>query len=470
MNKVIHSLKWVFTTTVLRRIVSFLIFLYVVRVFSRAELGVYREFTLIVSFVSLISVFSLNLFNIVERTKKYFAEGIQFILISSVIGSIILFALKGIFAEHYHSPDLYLYFLFGFWLVIPEALKSLVRSIHELDMNFKLLSIAETVNTIVYSVLTLVLLMIDLKFYYFVIAFYLGGIVELVIVVHPLRKKFLNCILEGLKLKFITPLKETLNKNISFLTLATAPTALNFFIAQAPILLLGLFYAPSLMGNYFVAFQLVFVPASLLAVSINQVLFPAFSLTAKEELPNKIKQFLNHVVVVLWLPLLVLGVLLKYWGYLIIGDHDIVLVTAIIEALIVIALFFLITNPLSAIPTVQKKPQYELYWSLCSIVAVCLTIYLLRGQEFISVIYYYTIIRVISSICYIIIVFGMMNIPLNVVFKLLCKGCMYNLPLLIILIFDVNAWLVIAGLVVSCLLIFTFEKALLKSLIARSRL
>jgi O-antigen/teichoic acid export membrane protein len=401
---------------------------------------------------------------VVERTKKYFAEGLQFILIFSVIGSVALLLLRGVLAEHYHSNDLYLYLMLGFWLVIPDALKSLVKSLHELDMNFKLLSVAETVNTITYSALTLALFLIDLKFYYFVIAFYLGGIIELGIVVHPLREMFLKSILDCLKLKYFSPLKATFKKNISFLSVSTMSTAFNFFIAQAVILLLGLFYAPALIGNYFVAFQLIIVPASLLAMSINQVLFPAFSLTEKDALPNKISQYVNYTVVVLWIPILILGVLLKHWGYLIIGNHDIGLVTEIISALTILALTYLIINPLSSIPTVMKKPQYELYWSLGSVVCLCLTIYIFREHEFINMIYYNIIVKVLSSVCFMIIIFKMVNIPLKSLFLQLGKGCLYSLPLLLLLFFDVNVWFVIAGIVVSCLLVYVCEKALLRDL------
>ena len=471
--KTIDSLKWVFTTTVLRRLLSFLLFIYIVRVFSRAELGVYREFALILSLASLVSMFSFNIFIVVERSKSYFKHGLQFILFSSIIISIVLLSIRSFLAEQYQHHDLYLYILYGFWLVIPETLKRLVKSMHELDRNFKLLSIAETVNVVFYCILCLILFAIDLKFYYFIIAFYLGNIVELIIISCPIRKELLKTILECLKLKYIMPLKTVFKGNLSFLGLSTTPAVLNTFIADAPILILGLFFLPSYIGNYFIAAQLVTVPISLITYSLMQVLFPAFSLTVREQLPQKVNDYIRHVIFVMWIPMLVFGILLKYFSYLIVGIQDIILIYSIVVVLTLRSLFALIVNPISTIPNVLKKPQYELYWSIGSIACICLAMYLFRNATFMNVIYLFTGLSIVSLIFYIIMIYKLIGMPLINMWRLLGKGIVYCMPLMLFLVFSDNTdvlfgmvWLVLIA-TISVYGIYKMEMGFFRALLIR---
>ena len=452
MTKTINSLKWVFASTVLRRFMSFLLFLYIVRIFSRAELGVYREFALILTFASVTAIFSFNVFIIVERSKKYFNQGLQFILLSSIVLSVVLFALRSFLAEQYQHHDLYLYIQYGFWLVIPETLKRLVKSTHELDMNFKLLSIAETINVVFYCLLCIILFAIDQKFYYFIIAFYLGNIVELAIISYPLRKNLVKGFFECLKLKYFIPLIQVFKTNFSFLSLSTAPTVLNIIISDAPVLLLGLFYFPSYIGVYFIASQLVTAPISLITHSLSQVLFPALSLTDRVQLPMKVNDYIKHVIYILWIPILVFGILLKYFTHIMIGVHeDLTLINAIIVVLTFKSLFFLIINPLSTIPNVCKKPQYELYWSIGSLLSICTMVYLFHGLDFIYMVYLITFLSIVGMYFFMFIVYKLIKIPMKCFWILTGKGILYSLPLILLLMFgdNSNMWL---GMV--CLVLF----------------
>ena len=473
MNKTTDSLKWVFLTTIFRRLISFVLFLYIVRVFSREELGVYREFALIISFSSLISTFSFNVLNIVEKSKKYLVHGIQFVVISSVIVSLILFALKGFLATRYNSYDLYLYIFYGFWLILPESLKRLVRSVHELNLNFRFLSIAETINIVAYSLLTIALFLYDLKFYYFITAFYVGNIIELIIIAYPLKKELSVSLIECLKFKYLLPLKKVFFENFAFLSLSVTPTALNMLIAETPILLLGLFYKPEFMGNYFVAAQLVTVPVSFLTISLSQVLFPTFSLCNQSELIAKVSSYLRIVVIILWLPILFFGVLLKNFSHLIIGSQEIAIVNSIIIVLIIKTLFVLIMNPLSSIPTVLRKPQNELYWSVSSISLICIMIYLFRNHEFLQMLNFYITITIISLISFILMIMKMLKIPNKLFMIYVAKGFIYNILLIFVLFFvssenkllDTFYALIATGLSISSL--YIFEKEFIKQFLRK---
>ena len=464
-----QSFKWVFSTTILRRIVSFLLFLYLVRVFSRSDLGIYRTFVLILSFSTMITTFSFNILNVVEKSQKYLKHSLQFIFISSIIISILLFFLKGVLANKYSSPDLFLYLLYGFWLVVPLSLKKIIKSLYELEMKFRFLSIVETINLFVYVILTLLLFLIDLKFYYFIIAFYIGEIVEIILMYFPVRKILSNALYDVLKFKYIKPLIICLKDNFAFLSLTTAPSTLNMFIAEAPILLMGLFFLPEFIGNYFIAAQLVTVPISFLTVSLCQVLFPAFSLIDKEKLPHKIDEYIKYVVYVMWLPILIFGILLKYFGYLITGEQDIHLIVSMIIVLIIKTLFHLILNPLSTVPTVLRKPQYELYWSIGSISAVCGIIYFLRAESFLNMFYGYALINILSLLIFILMILKMVSLSLKSFFHTLWKGFIYIFPLIVVLFLPESVKMGYGmaffsiGMVYSMGMFYIFEKKFLGS-------
>jgi O-antigen/teichoic acid export membrane protein len=206
-------------------------------------------------------------------------------------------------------------------------------------------------------------------------------------------------------------------------------------LSEAPILLLGLFYEPTYIGIYFIASQLTLVPVSFLTDSFRQVLFPAFSLSDKTDLPRKIQKYFKEIIYKLWLPILVLGVLLKRFGYLIVGcTEDIIIINSIITVLIIKMLFTLILNPLSTIPTVLKKPVKELYWSLGSISALCVVVYFTRTLEFIQMIYIFALIKTICLIIYIYIVTKLVGLQFSSFLMKVFIGLIINLPLFILLI------------------------------------
>ena len=227
------------------------------------------------------------------------------------------------------------------------------------------------------------------------------------------------------------------------------------------------------MGNYFIAFQLVMTPLSLLMASLSQVMLPAFSLTESEVLPTRLEQYFKHVICIIWIPIIFFGILLKNWGYLVIGDQDIDLINAIIVVIIIRVLFLVIMNPVSSILAVLKKPQYELYWSIGSISAVCVAVFLFRNLGFLNMIIIHSVISIISMLVFLIIVMKIINISFKSFIILILKGLFYALPLIIMLVFavfDRNIYgvvLPILTFLVSACLLYLFEKKFLVSLKTR---
>ena len=464
MSKLIHSFKWMISVNILRKIVSFLLFLYIVNIFSRAEIGAFREFSSILMTVAFLSVFSFNYLNIVFRTKLYFTQGLQFLIFSSAAVAIVLFLLKKQFSIQYHSEDIYTYFQYGFWLVIPISINIFIKSLHQLDMNFKLISIAEAVNIVLCSVLSFIFFLFAQKFYMYIVAFYIGIVVELCILAFPMRKKLMVGLYNSLKLKYVKSSLLLIKEKFAFLSINSTSTFINALFSEAPILLLGLFYAPGYMGNYFIASQLVLAPLSLLVTTLSQVLFPAFSLTLREDLPMKIEKYFKHIIYLLWIPIVFGGILLKNWGYLVIGDNDIPLINAIITIVIAKHLFVVIMNPLSTMMTVLKKPQYELYWSLCSIAVICGSIAIFKEIGFLKLVCINAVITIFSLIIFLIIIIKMLKMSVNSFLFMIIKGVFYTLPLLIVLIFinfERNIFAVvlpILTLLVSLSLLYFFER------------
>jgi O-antigen/teichoic acid export membrane protein len=473
-NGIVSSFKWVFSTTIVRRIVSFLLFLYIVRAFSREELGVYREFVMIIMLSSLVSTFSFNMLLIVEKSKKYLFLGLQYIIISSAFLGLVLLCSHRAIATRYSSELLGLFILAGFWIVIPESIKRLIRSVHQSQMNFKFLSVVETIVTLFYTALTFLLFfVIEVKFSFFVVAFFMGSLLELCIIGYPLRRKIWSGVINSITLRYIKPLKKALSKNMSFLVYTTVPTTINQIVMEAPILILGMYFAPSLIGIYFIATQIVSVPISYLMGSISQILFPAFSWMDRESLRHKVKMYIQLIVYVMWFLILCFGILIKYFGHLIVGSQDIAIISSIVVAITYKALVHLILNPLSSIPTVLKKPQYELYWSVGSIVCVSLLLYILRGGDFIEMIYYYIAITTMGYIVFLVIICKMIGLPIRELGTILCKGVLYCSPLIAHLYISDRSqigtgigWLVVcAG--ISAFFVIAVENRFLREILAK---
>jgi len=131
--------------------------------------------------------------------------------------------------------------------------------------------------------------------------------------------------------------------------------------------------------------------------------------------------------------------------------------------LIIRSLISLILNPISTIPTILKKPHYELYWSVCTMAIVCATIYLLRGSSFLNMVYAFVFIYIGFMLFYILLILKMVDASVKMFFKYLMQAILYFFPLIITLFFpnEFNKlWLVIAVLY-SLFMLYKFESKFL---------
>jgi O-antigen/teichoic acid export membrane protein len=467
MNSTLSSVKWVFSTSVLKKVFTFLLFLYIIRHFSRADLGVYREFVLVLSLSSMIALFGFKYIIIVEKQRENFKYGVQFLLLTGLFLSLILFFLRDILAVKYNSPDLLIYIKYGFWLVLTESFYTLIRSVHQLNMNFKLLSIAETINTIFYVVLSFSFFYFGLSFHYFVLSFYLGVLLEIAIMCYPERHLVIVSIINSVRFKYFQGLKKLIQKSYGFMFFSMAPSLFDFFGANLPIILLGLFFSPSYMGNYYIASQFVYTPITLMTYSLASVFLPTFSRTDFSLLPNKIFSFIKHIILIMWIPLIIIGILIKMFSVYLLGEHDIHLVNSIVSALTLRILFTMIFNPLSSIPTVLKKPHYEFVWTIITIPLICIVLYYFRHLEFITLIYINVSLAIIRQISFLIMVSKMVKMSISKLFYRILQGFLIVFPLIICLIkintFNVynTIYLIIATIISVCIAMLLERKFLL---------
>jgi len=465
-HKLINSLQWIFSTTVLKRCISSLVIIYIINIFGSEELGSYRIFTNIIALLTTITTFSFPNFLIVDNSSQKLAVGLQFIVCSTLIFSLICFLGKGMIATGYQSPMLYNYFVWGFWLVIPESIKLMIKSLHKLEFNFKFLSLAEIVNVVCCAIFTLVALFFRQEFYFYVFGFYLGSVVELLIIAYPIRRelgiKLLNC----LKFKYITALFNFLQSQYEFLSLSTITVSLNFFILEIPIFIFGLFYDPHFIGAYFFASQFFLVPISFLMRSLNEVLFPTLSQSLKTGLAPKIQKYVEITLIIIFPLVLIWGIILKQSIFFFAGATDQILMRSLIIYMTARIIFKMLMNPISSIPLIHQKPIYELFWSLLSTLLISGLIFIFQSQDFFSNFILYSITMAFCDFIFICIIYKMIKLSLTHLYLTLSKGILFNIPLLLILFFDnLNQTLfsiscLVIGVSLTILMIYQFEKKL----------
>jgi lipopolysaccharide exporter len=369
MNKshIQSGIRWTLITSVIRRLVTFFLFYFVAKWLSKEDLGVFREYSLILAFFTVVFSFSLDLHYIVE--KKKVQTGLialwQLIFITAAVGFVLLSLGSGILGLIYKSAVLGNLFRFTSVFLIIELLRRTVRTIAIQRMQFKELSMAETYNVLFYSVVMLVALYFYRSIWVYLIIFYLGNAFEM-LYLWNLNRVLINKAIRNLfKHGRIKILQLFVIRFRGFLTQATLVSAINQFSSNAPILVMGAFFEPAYVGLYFIASQLIGFPIGVFNAAINQVFFPVFAGRQDTEISSIAFRFVR-LAGFAGLPILLLfSFLMQFLVSWLFGDKWSGVIP-LIPMVFVIYSFSLYCNPLGGIPLLKKKPGWELIWNIAS--------------------------------------------------------------------------------------------------------
>jgi len=366
-SHILSGIRWTLITSILRRIITLTLFYFIAKWLSREDLGVFREYSLILGLLSVISSLSLDFHYIIERRQQKVSLIVlwQLTIISAVIGFLLLSIGSSLLGYLYQSEVLAKLFRYTSIFLVIEILRRAVRSVATRKLQFRELALSETWNVVFYSVLTFVALYFYRSLWIYVIAFYLGNAVE-TIYLWQVNKAQIGKAFKQAFSRF-SLLKKVLQRYKAFLTQATLVSVINQYSSNAPVLILGMMIEPIYIGLYFFASQLIGVPVGMFNTAINQVFFPVFAGKKDGDIAEMASRYLR-LVGSIGLPLLLLfSFIMMYAVQFLLGNKW-------GEAVPLIPIMFIIygtslfVNPIGGIPFIKRKPGWELAWNVVSFV------------------------------------------------------------------------------------------------------
>ncbi|HNX37877.1 MAG TPA: oligosaccharide flippase family protein [Candidatus Cloacimonadota bacterium] len=360
-------MRWTLVTTIIRRVISLLLFLVIAGWLSQTDFGIFRSYSLILLLLTSIGTLGLDFHYITSdrNTNLNLLSLSQFGIILWLALSLVSIFMASLIGNIYHSPQLGWLMLATFPILGIELLRTILRAQAQKSLMFRELALAETLNVLLYSALALVGLFFIRKVWLYVGLFYLGNLAEALFL-----KRALPPLAHGIKRRMLCPkcLKYSLavlKQNLSFLSNVLAINVLQIYAGNAPVLFLGMLAEPARMGLYFFATQMIGVPVGMLTGAVSQVFFPVFAVQQRSVTIANIRRYTS---LILWLgiPLLICYAFgLQYLIPLFLGDKW----NAALPLIYYLVLFYgtsLLHHPISAVPVICRKPHYELIWNVIS--------------------------------------------------------------------------------------------------------
>ncbi len=428
----LKSFQWSLFTALFRKVILFGVFLIIAKAISKEDLGIFREFSLVLGIFTGVSFFGFKDLLIVkkENTKALFKQLFLFSLLISGFSLIFLNLIAPTIGKYYKSEILSTLLITLSPLICLEILRIAVRAYYQKILRFKLLSIIETINVAVYSALIVIFYFFKLDITSLIIIFYFGNLVEFILLLSFESKLIKDTIKEMFTTKLIKSLFTSYRKNYKFLLTVTSNNIVSLLINDLPVIILGILFNPIVIGIYYLANQLIGQPVILACNSLGQVLFPTFTFMSKSEIYTKLHKFFNIVTLLAFPLFFLLVIFVLNFVPLILGDKW-------NEALpIVVILAFplattMLMNPISSLPYVLELPHIEMVFMILNLTLKSLAIYLGHFAGFETALIYYAITTVFIHLSFIALVSYLLE---GNIFKTLFLIILKSLPTLAFII------------------------------------
>jgi lipopolysaccharide exporter len=398
-SHILSGIRWTLVTSIVRRLLTLILFYFIARWLSKEDLGVFREYSLILGLVSIISTISLDYNYIIEQ--RNFKTGIvalwQAAFIGSVIGIILLSLCSGLIGMLYGSTVLAKLFSYTSLFIVTENIRRSARAVAARNKQFRELAMAETWNVVFYSILSFAALYFFRSVWVYVVIFYLGNVLEAVYLWR------LNSVTIQRAVSLLIKRKEvfcaTLKRFRGFISQATLFSVVNQFSGNAPILIMGMIVEPVYAGLYFFASQLIGVPVGMLNASVNQVVFPVIAEKRDGEIAAMADRYMR-LVGNLGLPLLLLfSFVMMYAVSWLLGDKwgDAI---PLIPAMFLVYGTSLYSNVIGGVTFIRRKPGWALVWtSMSLIVKTCAMLWGLQ-TSFYHAVLAYAVTGALMNVCF----------------------------------------------------------------------
>ena len=367
--KIVKSgVRWTLATTILRRGISLILFIFLAKWLTQTDFGIYRSFSAILALLTYRTHFGLDYLFLISKSK----ERINFLallqtglFVSAVITILLIFFGKTI-GTYYNSAELGRILTYGGGLIFVESLRRIARVYAQKRFQFKELAIAETLNVFIYSLLCLGIIYFWRKAWVYILLFYIGNLGELIYLCIKLPPLPATLQKQVFSFKWLKHSCAYFKRNFQFLGIVSTINLLQSYSINAPVLFLGTMVEPALMGVYFFASQLIAIPIGMLNTSLSQVFFPVLAQSETAASVSGIRHY-TAIVLKIGIPALIFyALILQYLVPLIWGDKWL----SALPLVLYLVLFYgtsMLHNPISGIPYICRKPQWELLWNIVTL-------------------------------------------------------------------------------------------------------
>jgi len=366
--KVTDAVKVSLATLFLRRIIIFFVFIFISKYISKSDLGIFRQFSLVLSVPILLSSFSIEHLFVIARDKKQdiFELLFRFTTITSILLMIILFIFSEPISIIYKQEILGKIIRVLAPMVFFDSILKILKKHHIREMDFNRIALNETINVLMYSALILLYIKRFPNVWLITIAFYLGNIVELVLFFLLKPQEYLKLLFSSFNAYKIVKDYLLIKKDLVFCTVTTVNHLAVLLSESTPVLIMGMYFPSSVLGVYYLANQIISIPISLVTQSIGNVFFSALAKMNKQQIKERVYRYLffaSNIVIPLFLLYLFLSELFIE-RFL---DNKWLEALELMPILFIVWASAIIENPISSIPLILKKTQYELFWNMASV-------------------------------------------------------------------------------------------------------
>ncbi len=398
---VINGIRWTLSTTLIRRVFGTVLFLFVANWLGKEDFGIFRTYSLILLFFSYLGNPGLDYHYLTDKKKDKL--NLMTMLQIGVLAAIVLAFMLSIFSTQigrlYHSVELGGILRISSAFVIIEVMRRGLRAIAQKHLLFKQLALAETLNVIVYSVLALVLIYFFRSVRLYILLFYIGNTVETLYLIVKTPKLPLRYIQRIFSIRILKLCVANIRSNLSFLVNVSLVNLIGIYSGNAPILFLGMLVSPVYLGLYFFASQLIAIPVGMLTSSISQVFFPVFAHSERDKILAGIQRY-TLLVLKLGIPALIAySFILQALIPMVLGSkwND---ALPLVYYLVIFYSSSLLHHPISGVPFICRKPQWELGWNISTLALRLIALYVGMLSSFEFAIFLFCLISAVMNLLF----------------------------------------------------------------------
>ncbi len=455
MKKVISSIKWNLTLSVIRRSGVAILSLYIARCLDKDDLGLFEVFIRAITFTVMVATLSTEYLYVIRKKAEefYFSRLAKTTLAVSAVFSV-LFFFSAVPVSIYMKDDRFIeIFRYFAIFVFLYSIRKIAKTYLQKKLMFKQFSLFETFNVILYSTLILISFRFKASYWLLFLCFLAGDLFEVILLLTNRKSSIVSKIKKSLAIKTI-PEDVDKKKDRKFLRVTTITHIIGFVCNNFMIIYLGHAFSVAEIGVFGLAGKMIKTPVSFITTAIKNVFFPSFSQMTEEERNRGINNYLFAVTGIFW-------ALLAWFVFFLVKVIPFILGDKWAEALPVMVILalnsatLLFVNPISSIPVIMEKAQYELYWRIFTLLTIIIGVFAGSHFGFKASLIGYVAATFISHLTYGYIIFRLLKLSYKIfISKLLINGS--AIMLLIAGFYFIKDFSLIYSLALSVLLTFIY--------------